>query len=437
MAQKPRIDVSLSLKESQATGAELAELAESIAPGVWFNTPLGDPEGPGRKPDVTWDLSGSRAKGQAGVYYANPDKRLRRPFIFADGFSYGPSKIAPLFEYFNTPYEEGKPGFFDQLLARGIDVIVLGFRERHTRIQDNAEVAIQAITQAIAERVTDERLIVGGVSMGGIVTRYALAKMETQRMDHQTKTYISYDSPHNGAWIPLILQQLAYFFDALATEKPSQADLIKSPAAQQLLWAWVPDSKYSGEVATSSPLRKEFLEDLERVGNFPRIPRLLGVSNGRGDGVGLPLTPGEVAFDWQAIVASATARIQPDKGDQQRVGGMHAVTLTGTEIRRSTTTEVPALDSVPGGTLDSFGRVADVLKAKILDDYRSGTFVPAVSAAALMFDPVAWNIDPTVDISTLSPEDFHLDAVEFDSANTEHSHVSGKLIDWIVEQIAY
>ncbi|MFD0276828.1 esterase/lipase family protein [Kitasatospora sp. NPDC127111] len=431
MAQEARIDVDLTLKggESQPSEAELAELGASLSPEVWFTTPRAAEGDARRDPDITWELP----YGEAAVYLANPKFGLKRPFLFADGFNYGPSDLPGLFGYFNTPYD-GKPGFFDQLRQHGIDVILIGFDERHTRIQTNAETVTAAVMRAVAERVGDAPLTVGGVSMGGIVTRYALAKMESDGIDHQTATYLSYDSPHNGAWIPLILQQMAYFFEDFTPPGPSgakQADLIRSEAAQQLLWAWVENSKYSGPVATSSPLRKEFLDDLARVGNFPRRPRLLGVSNGRRDGIGLPLPAGEVAFDWQALIASATARFQPERGEKQRIGGMHL----GLALRRSTTTEVPALDSAPGGTMDSFGKVADALKAKIADDHRSGTFVPAVSAAALNFDPVQWPVNPTLSITDADLADGHLDEVAFDTDNTEHSHISPVLIDWILDRI--
>ncbi|MFF3075209.1 lipase family alpha/beta hydrolase [Kitasatospora sp. NPDC057904] len=441
MAQEPRIDVALTaLKEGQVepTKAELAEIADSLKPGVWFANDLSGERS--RDADVVWELTGApykgqTATGQAAVYYANPKIGLRKPFLFADGFSYGPSDLPGLFAYFNT-VADGRPGLFDELLSRGYDIVLIGFTERHTHIQANAGVVIDAILRAIVERVGDERLTVGGVSMGGIVTRYALAKLETQRMDHQTSTYLSFDSPHNGAWIPLILQQMAYFFEDFTPAGPDgakQADLIRSAAAQQLLWAWVENSKYSGPVATASPLRKEFLDDLARVGNFPQIPRKLGISNGRRDGVGLPLPVGEVAFDWQALVASATARFQPDKGEKQRIGGMHL----GLAVRRSATTEVPGLDAVPGGTLDSFGKVADALKAKISDDYRSGAFVPAVSAAALDFDPAKWDVDPAAPITDDALDRGHLDEVTFDEANSEHGHLSRALVDWIVGQLAH
>ncbi|MFI9366249.1 esterase/lipase family protein [Kitasatospora sp. NPDC053057] len=435
MAVTPRIDVSTSLRTSAAepTSEELAELAAGISTDVLFTTPLSATGG--RVPDTTWPLHGARATGEAAVYYANGRTHLQKPFLFADGFNYGKSDLPALFNHFNAPYESGRPGFFDQLLARGHDVVLIGFDERHTHIQHNAEVAIEAIDRARAERRGSEPLTVGGGSMGGIVTRYALAKLEDEGVDHETATYLSWDSPHNGAWIPLILQQMAYFFEKLAPAKPgqpSQADLIRSPAAQQLLWAWVPDAKYSGGVATASELRRDFVRELAELGNFPRRPRLLGVANGRGDGVGRPLPAGEIAFDWQALIASATARFQPDRGTEERIGGMHA----GLELRRSTTTEVPALDGVPGGALASFGMVADAIKAKISEEHRSGAFVPTVSAAAVDFDPIAWDIDPNLNLLDQSPERFLLDDVAFATENTEHSHVSGTLAEWILDRLS-
>ncbi|MEU4115525.1 hypothetical protein AB0F71_13630 [Kitasatospora sp. NPDC028055] len=436
MAVTPRIDVSTSLSTTsgtELTPEELAEVAATIASDIFFATDIGLPGV--RVPDATWELAGGRASGTAAVYYGSSRTHLAKPFLFADGFNYGPSDLPALFNHFNAPYESGRPGFLDQLLARGHDVVLIGFDERHTHIQHNAEVVIQAIRRALAERFGQEPLTVGGVSMGGIITRYALAKLESENFDHETATYLSWDSPHNGAWIPLILQQMAYFFEKLTPPEPgqpSQADLIRSPAAQQLLWAWVPDAKYSGEVATASDLRTDFVRELADLGNFPRRPRLLGVANGRGDGTGRPLPAGEIAFDWQALVASATARFQPDRGAGQRIGGMHV----GLELRRSTTTEVPALDGVPGGTLDSFGKVADAIKAKISEDHRSGAFVPAVSASALVYDPIAWDVDPNLNLLDQGPERFHLDEVAFDTENTEHSAVSGVLAEWVLDQLS-
>ncbi|MDH6126097.1 hypothetical protein [Kitasatospora sp. GP82] len=439
MAQEARIDVELTAQQEPST-EELAKLAGSVKPGVWFATPPRAARAEEREPEI-WELRSARpyrrevATGTAAVYYAKGRKRLERPFIFADGFNYGPSDLPGLWEHFNTIYAKGKIGFLDQLLNAGIDVILVGFDLRHTYIQANAGVVISAIQRAISERHGDTPLIVGGVSMGGLITRYALAEMEHRKQDHQTETYLSWDSPHNGAWIPLVLQQMAYFFESIPTGQPGpkQAELIRSPAAQQLLWAWVEDAKYSGPVATSSEMRKQFLAELEEYGQFPARPRKLGVANGTGNGIGLDLPAGEVVFDVQnaLLTLTATARFQPDKGEHQPIGEMK---LLG-QVRRGNTSYVPALDDAPGGTLNSFGLIADALKAKIPEEYRNSCFVPSVSAVALDYDPVKWNVKLDEKIESLPAEKSLLDEFKCNIVNSEHSQVTEPLVEWVLERL--
>ncbi|MDX2565248.1 hypothetical protein PV371_37220 [Streptomyces sp. TX20-6-3] len=56
-----------------------------------------------------------------------------------------------------------------------------------------------AVIESIGRRIGDHPLTVGGFSMGGLVTRYALAKLETDGIEHQAQLYYSWDSPHTGA----------------------------------------------------------------------------------------------------------------------------------------------------------------------------------------------------------------------------------------------
>ncbi|MFE2939956.1 hypothetical protein ACFXKG_12985 [Streptomyces sp. NPDC059255] len=157
----------------------------------------------------------------------------------------------------------------------------MGFDEHSESILRNAETVTAAILRTIAEQLGDTRLLVGGFSMGGLVTRYALAKMEMQRMDHRTGVHLSFDSPHRGAWVPIGLQAFAHYL--AQTGDDTYLRQISSPAAQQMLFRYLDGVKGTPQ---ESPLRTEFKERLQQVGSWPRIPMLLGVSSGRGDGVG-------------------------------------------------------------------------------------------------------------------------------------------------------
>ncbi|MGW3342219.1 hypothetical protein ACWDA3_02880 [Nonomuraea rubra] len=441
-----RIDVELALRqESDPVPAGRAEQIAAVLPkGVLFAASArvaGQPPAEqARVPQMEWALTsawpyqGRTATGSAAVHYAAGHERLVRPMILADGFGYGPSDVRSLWHHLNTPYPPHQQRLLDQLLAQGIDVVLLGFGARHTHIQANAGVAATCIRRAIGERAGNAPLVVGGLGMGGLVTRYALAEMENRGEDHQTATYLSYDAPHNGAWIPLILQQLAYFAQALSPTEPGQAALIASPAAQQLLWAWVESGRYSGPVATSSPLRTEFLADLRRVGWFPVRPRKLGVANGAADGTGRNVPPDHLVFEWSELggLVGATVRTQPERGLNRHLGGMRAVPMWAS---KSYTSDVGAFDGVPGGTLPLYGMLADQLGAPIASRYRSTCFVPSVSAVALQYDPLEWPIDLYTDITSLSPEQSQLDDYQCDSHNSEHGQVTGVLADWILGQL--
>ncbi|MBC3840140.1 alpha/beta hydrolase [Streptacidiphilus sp. 4-A2] len=439
-----RVDVSLDKWSGAAPGtASAAELANDLPDGVLL-APAPYAGEYDREPDTTWTLTGlwdhqgETAAGTAGIYYSGSRRSLVKPFIFADGFNYGPSDLPGLFGHFNTPYGTDRKQFLDQLLTAGYDVVLLGFDERHTHIQANAGVAASCIVRITSELGSRESLTVGGVSMGGMITRYALARLEQEGVDHRTATYLSWDTPHNGAWIPLILQQLAYFFESLSSlipgGGPTQADLIKSPAAQQLLWAWVPDARTSGPVATASDLRAEFLGELDALQQWPARPLKLGVANSPGNGRGNGVEPDQLVFDWNLLsILQANVRTQPDLGEGRYVGRMYG----NSQWRTTTTSHVPGLDGAPGGTLASYGLLADALKIKIDDSLRSCCFVPTVSAVAVEYDPVTWNVDLRLDVDAAGDAGvtFGLDQFHCDTENSEHGTVTAELADWVLNQL--
>ena len=443
MAQEARIDVTTLFHEAAGdpNAPELSDMARMSASGPWFGMPGVRRPAPGTARYQEWPLRSHRpylgvyGRGTARMYLANGHDAPVRPFLFADGFAYGPSDLDGLFDWLDAPYSATGDRFLDQLLSSGVDVILIGFDKRHDYIQVNAGVVQECIHRVLRERVGAAPLMVGGVSLGGMITRYALAQLESEQVDHETAVYLSLDSPHNGAWIPLILQQMAYFFEQFGGDTPGQADLLRSPAAQQLTWAWVRDSRYSGPVATSSPLRAQFLRELREIGNFPHRPIKLGVANGRGDGVGSDrIVPGEIAFEkrYPLDAAGAVARFQPDNGELEWSGGMHFML----EQRTTRTTAVPPLDGAPGGLLDSFGRVADVLGVELDPGLRSGCFVPSVSAVAVDYDPVQWEVDLHENLRTLDPSRSLLDEFCCNDTNSEHSRVTRTLAEWILARIA-
>ncbi|MFI7291894.1 esterase/lipase family protein [Streptomyces anulatus] len=348
---------------------------------------------------------------------------LVRPVIMADGFSLGRSKLDVLYQ----GLESGSFPFISELRRRGRDVILLGFDERSASILDNAEAAVAAILRATAEQVGDTRLVVGGFSMGGIVTRYALAKLERQRMDHRTALYFSYDSPHRGASIPVGVQAFSHFIPF-----PNDfARQMNSPAARQMLWQHYDKDT---EKITVAPERTEFLAALDRVGNWPQIPMKIAVANGRADGIGLPdVKPGEVALRIDRIYPGTTFYAQVQGDD---VTAAYLNRRFPKAEKTIATNGFPELDGAPGGTLHTYKILSGAMEklgGKVDLRHEDVCFVPTVSAVAIR--DIEKQDDLYANVGDLDPQESELDDFLCSSTTTAHTGITEELCTWIMDRL--
>ncbi|MER5360403.1 hypothetical protein [Streptomyces sp. NPDC002785] len=371
-------------------------------------------------PSTVWDLPG----GTAWVYYGEGHSGLVRPVIFADGFNTGPSSLDFSWEIL----EFGDYALISEVRRRGHDVILLGFHERSASILHNSRTAQAAILRAIAERQGSTPLAVGGFSMGGLVTRHALAKMESQGIDHQTSLYFSYDSPHRGAWIPIALQAFAHYIKDLDSRF---SDQINSPAARELLWRHI--EKWDG-TPDQSDERAAFLAQMRAVGEWPR---LIGVANGKGDGVGTDARAGELALEGKGLSVVGTKLYAQSPGNDELVAKLRVVTLKTNEVH---TSGLPSVDGAPGGSLEGFGILADTLNAlnpiigfKTDVRIRSHCFVPAVSAVDIR--DLDTDEELYANISELPPEESALDEFKLASHNEGHTLVTEELCTWLLDRL--
>ncbi|MFD8413230.1 esterase/lipase family protein [Streptomyces sp. NPDC059650] len=399
-----------------------ADKARKAAASMGLVTPIGKAAAaPEVAPaaDEVWQLPG----GGARVYYGQGQQGVVRPVVLADGFNLGPTD----FDWLWDQLENGRFPFISELRRRGRTLVLVGFDERSESILRNAETATAAIMRTIAEQLGDARLLAGGFSMGGMVMRYALAKMEMQRMDHRVGAYVSFDTPHRGAWVPIGLQAFAHY---LAPVDDTYLRQIGSPASQQMLWRYL--DAIDG-TPKESPLRKEFREQLQKVGGWPRIPRLIGVSSGRGDGVGNGVRAGAKTLSCSGPLFDGTYFLAQAQGDPAEVavlngilGGPHTIITRG----------FPELDGAPGGTLESFGLVGDTLKEfgeAVEMAHRSVCFVPSVSAVAVR--DLDRQDDLYTNIDALPPEESELDDFMLSSDNDPHAIMTPEIGEWVLDRL--
>jgi len=365
-------------------------------------------------PDETWQLRGACGNtGTAWVYLADGASALGRPIVMVEGFPGG----HPADYLYDTLDQHGTA---TSLRAAGRDIVLVGLDQGMDLVQRNADVLVDCINQAIAR--TSEPLVVGGLSMGGLISRYALAAMEARGEKHQTEVFLTIDTPHAGTYTSLAAQ---WFVQSFAPYLPSLAaykELLDSKANQQFdLW-WLND----GTVVTS-PLRDELMRDLAAVGDYPSLPRKLAVSSGRGDGV-RTAPPGVQTLDWTGEPwAQVELHALGDAG--QTIGQGSWYEAKPPDLAPLRFDAGPAWEGAPGGQEPYNGEVAEIAAGlgcgTVAHAFDSTCTVPTVSALDLRQDPFA-----PVPPAGLGAGPF--DDYAFCAANEQHLEITPEVSEWLL-----
>lgn len=221
----------------------------------------------------------TKGKGDVTIYHSlinNCDGIIRKPIIIIDGFDPGDNQKGPeLYKDYLNDDQKGKLG--DSLRNRGYDLFILNFPNYEINgkprdggadyIERNARVLMALIDSVNLMKQGNEKLVIIGPSMGGLISRYALTYMEQHNMIHNTRLWVSFDSPHQGANIPIGDQQWLDFYGKRtgSEEIISKRDgKIGSIAAKQMLAVHYLSSTYAG----ADNFRDRFMNDINALG-FP------------------------------------------------------------------------------------------------------------------------------------------------------------------------
>jgi pimeloyl-ACP methyl ester carboxylesterase len=365
-------------------------------------------------------------QGEYEIFPDTVDGILDKPVFLVDGFDPGDSRnIAALYASLN--YGTGQ-NLANYLRTLGFDIVLVNF-PNYTRpssttvvdggvdfIQRNAFVLVEVINQINAQKVGTQKNVIIGPSMGGLISRYALRYMETNNLNHDTRLYISFDSPHQGANVPIGFQHLfnymAYGPLGNTSVQPLVDGLIKSPAARQMLIDHMEGHLQTGSAfefntATASLLptgapnfRNAFQNELNAMG-FPTTTRNVSIANGAGNGT-MNYSPNfevmnhtfNVTPTQRAIInlrftpaANQTNQVSRFRGQQY----VFIAWVTGFESLANSRAPIDTdgLDSAPGGRFDMTGFQADLGTDPLLTEFFDNlnadyfTFIPTWSAMAI------------------------------------------------------
>ncbi len=286
------IDASLNVK--------MSSIATAYVSGAQYKLPKADEEIP--FPGIA-----------AGVY--NPcdesGEPLKKIVFYLEGIDLG-DFLPGLNRTHREIYDEMvKKSQLDKLRNYGYTIIVIDWMNSRLDIKTNAAFLEDVLDYyKCQQRVTGtdtgthEQFVIIGESMGGLVARYALCEMEDLASNntlggclpekiHNTRLLITFDTPHEGANVPLAYQHV--FRDAgrflLGANTVTQSltggmlnMFLDAKAAQQMMLYHV-DTK-SGTSYSEHSDRTAFKSDLNAIGNYPAYTKLMAMSNGSMNGMG-------------------------------------------------------------------------------------------------------------------------------------------------------
>ncbi|MCF2503958.1 T9SS type A sorting domain-containing protein [Dyadobacter sp. CY107] len=131
------------------------------------------------------------------------DQILDKPIIIAEGFDMGQDVNLDAIE---ANYRDQ----LNQFLIEGYDLVLVDYKDGRAAIQDNAQVLKGVIELVNTQKTGNIESIVIGESMSGLVARWALREMENAGQSHHVRLLLCYDTPHQGANVPVGVTQLAY-----------------------------------------------------------------------------------------------------------------------------------------------------------------------------------------------------------------------------------
>ncbi len=289
----------------------------------WFSNPEFAPNWPASAIQATIAHLGVKGKGElfhylrSGNNSGSQNPTYRDPIILVDGIDFGDTRKGETIYGKYLSYLPAGGGasvrLGSQLRSQGHDIIVLNFPDGRIAanvaagtanpnidggcdyIERNAMVLVRLI-QLVNQRLEpgSKKLSIAGPSMGGLIARYALAYMEKNQSstgNHNCGLFISQDSPHLGANIPVGLQQLIQNLSQFNVAEAEEAwENLKSPAACELL---IHHASHP-EASLQNELRGTFLQNSlnnSQPGSFgwPKDPglRMVALANGNDAGFGV------------------------------------------------------------------------------------------------------------------------------------------------------
>ena len=418
--------------------------------------------------------------GEMDIFYS-PDGVLDKPIFLIDGFDPLDSRnINTIYQALN--YSGGNLG--DIVRDNGYDVVVLNFptyfREQDQvwiyggadYIERNAMLLVELIKYINNLKVGDKQNVIIGPSMGGLVARYGLNYMESIGLDHETRLYISFDTPHAGANVPIGFQHmfnyLAYGLNTWAGDfsveslRPLVDGMLKSPAGRQMLWDHFephlvdggPEFNNNSALPQPHPFFDIFYNAIDTVNSseFPQNTRNVSIINGSSPGApfydlnGNAVSPGQQVLDafmpgvaegtdayldaWFTPYATQTATVSQIFVDAPWFCFCDITSLAVAQSHGHT----DGIDTAPGGLFD----ISELAATYATTDPVVDSFISQLQTSYFTFIPSISSMDYFTNNwydQMTNPDNTPFDAWSMPTQNEGHVQLTPQNVEFALNEI--
>lgn len=164
------------------------------------------------------------------IQVRNEDCTNKIPVLLVEGFD--PLNQSFAADYYISARDLVESDLYNPSLAPGYEVFILNFRYGGRDMRLNSAVLVKAL-ERIRSICPNYEIALAGLSMGGTISRYTLAKLESQSIAHHVGLFVSYDSPQRWAHVSQDLQD--FISNQPANVVGPLQSALQADAAKQLL----------------------------------------------------------------------------------------------------------------------------------------------------------------------------------------------------------
>lgn len=405
-----------------------------------------------------------------GLNNGIPNTCIRKPIIFVEGIDFGYEDhptgcyggkcgamglrdllrgriFHPYERKEKNAYEDWAPivkapQLITELRNNGYDLIYLDFHNGADYMENNAMLLVELIKRINFIKCDPEEIVVIGASMGGQITRFALSYMEKMQMPHCVRNFVAFDSPNQGANIPLGLQHFLKFYKGKLPKIKDQFNRkIDRAASRELLLGHCLSMDGGGEHGD----RVSFTSALSQLGSYPSLCRKIALLNGSINATDLGHAAGEELLEMNPFLGKLNFDILEVSATvwstYATIEGKNIVMEAQYPFHSKRVVEVPdeafQNDFIPGSLRFDVAEYKVITGVfNVLNRKDATCFIPSYSALDLYNHDPVFNIEQQLNPNIPNPLYTPFDAFfGVKGQGQEHMMITDENIHWLVQQL--